>query len=320
MSLAVPADPPDSRSGPALKPLPRVIPAPADNPSSRDKVELGRLLFFDPRLSGDNSVSCASCHIPERAWSDGLPAARVGGRTLHRNTQSSLNVALLPKLMWDGRAASLEQQALLPMASPDEMNQDLQQLVTELQTVPGYRQRFRLVSGRGVTSTGIARALAAFQRTLVTKPSRVDRYLAGELEILTDSEKNGLELFRGDAGCIRCHHGPLLTDGKLYRLGVSFRDRGHGAVTGKKEDNYRFRTPPLRNVALTAPYMHDGTLKTLEDVVFFYLRGVPGSSPDGQSLDIQARSDLSFSAASELVDFLKALTGEMPQVDVPTLP
>jgi len=316
----VPAEQPAGRGKPELKPLPRVVPTPKENPSTREKVELGRLMFFDPRLSGDNSVSCASCHIPERAWSDGLPAARIRGRTLKRNTQSSLNVAFLPKLLWDGRAATLEQQALLPIASPDEMDQDLQQLVAELQAVPGYRQRFRQAFGRDVTSTDMAQALAAFQRTLVTKPSRVDRYLAGERDVLTDSEKNGLELFRGAAGCIRCHHGPLLTDGRLYRLGVSFRDPGHGAVTGNRKDNYRFRTPSLRNVAQTAPYMHDGSLKTLEDVVFFYLRGVPGSSPDGQSLDVQARSDLSFSAASELVDFLKALTGPAPQVDVPTLP
>jgi cytochrome c peroxidase len=215
---------------------------------------------------------------------------------------------------------TLEQQALMPIVSADEMHQNLQQLVVELQAVPGYRMRFRQTFGDDVTSHGIAQALAAFQRTLRTKPSRVDRYLAGERNVLTESEKRGLELFRGAAGCIRCHHGPLLTDGRLHRLGVSFRDTGRGAVTGKKRDNYRFRTPSLRNVAQTAPYMHDGSLKTLEDVVFFYLRGVPGSSPDGQPLDIQARSDLSFSATAELVDFLKALTGPSPQVDVPTLP
>ena len=303
-----------------LAPLPKKIPTPKDNPITEEKVRLGKLLFFDPRLSGDNKTSCATCHDPKNAWGDGLAKGRVGTRVLARNSQTCLNVAFLPNLFWDGRAKTLEEQALIPIQSAEEMDQKIDELIAELKAVPDYRRRFYEVFESEITVDGIAKALATFQRTLVTGPSRVDRFLAGDEDALSESERRGLELFRGEAGCVRCHHGPLLTDGKFHRLGVSFKDKGRGGITGKKEDLFRFRTPSLRNIAETGPYMHNGSMKTLDDVVFFYLRGAPTSGPNGLPIDIETQSDLSFSASSDLVDFLKALSGPAAKVKPPKLP
>ena len=148
----------------------------------------------------------------------------------------------------------------MPIQAADEMNQDLDQLEKKLNAVPGYAKQFQAVFGTKVTRDGIAKALAAFQRTLVTGPSPYDRYLGGEKNALSEEAKRGMELFFGDAGCARCHRGPLLTDEKFYRLGVS-NDKGRGLVTGKTEDDYKIRTPSLRNVARTGPYMHDGSTR-----------------------------------------------------------
>lgn len=304
-----------------LVPLPRQVTAPESNPTTPAKVELGKKLFFDPRLSGDNKMSCATCHIPEKAYGDGLalsPGAE--GKPLERNTQTCLNVGFFKSFFWDGRAASLEEQALGPIQSKVEMNQDLDELEAELAAIPGYVTEFRKVFATKPNRDGIGKSLAAFQRTLVTEPSPFDRFLAGEKDALSDQAKRGLELFRGDAGCIECHNGPLLSDGKFYRLGVSFKDEGRAKITGKKEDRYRFRTPGLRNIAETGPYMHDGSQKTLEEVVTFYFRGIPASGPDGLSLDAEALDFLSFSDIDSMVAFLKSLSGKVPKITPPELP
>lgn len=306
---------------PSLVALPTSVPSPQSNPSTPAKVELGKQLFFDPRLSGDNTMSCATCHIPNKAYADGLSKSPGrGGKLLNRNTQSLANVGLFTNFFWDGRAASLEEQSLAPIQSVDEMNQSLDDLELELSSVAGYTQQFQDVFNSPVTRDGIAKALAAFQRTLVTQASPFDRYLAGDKQAISAAAKRGLELFEGDAGCIRCHHGSLLSDGKFYRIGASWRDRGRGLITHKAEDNHRFRTPSLRNIAETAPYMHDGSLETLQDVIFFYFRGVPKSSPEGQPLDIEPQLDSSFSDIDNLLAFLRSLTGELPAVELPELP
>ncbi len=306
---------------PKLEPLPTKTPAPKENPTTPDKVALGKLLFFDPRLSGDNSMSCATCHQSEKAFADGRDRSPGnGGKPLLRNTPTVLNAAFLPNLFWDGRAADLEAQALGPIENPDEMNQDLDELVDELRAVPEYREQFQKVFGGPITRERIGQALAAFQRTLVSGPSPVDRYLQGDRLALSDSARRGMQLFVGDAGCIRCHNGPLLTDGKFYRLGYRFEDQGRGAVTKEAGDAYKFRTPPLRNIADTAPYMHDGSLATLTDVVTFYYRGVPASAPAGQKLDIEPLLGQSFTEIEDLVAFLKALSGEVPKVEPRELP
>lgn len=304
-----------------LAPLPAEVPPTKDNPMTPEKVELGKQLFFDPRLSGDNKRSCASCHIPAKAFTDGLAQAEgLRGKPLARNTPTLLNVGFYPLYFLDGRASTLEDLALVPIKAADEMGQDIDQLEEELNRVPGYVKQFEAVFGKSVSRDGIARALAAFQRTLVTRLSPFDRYLQGEKGALSDEAKEGLRLFAGEAGCSRCHRGVLLSDGKFYRLGVGFRDKGRGSVTGKQADNYKFRTPSLRNIALTGPYMHDGSQKTLEDVITFYYRGVPTRQSDGLSLDVEPLLGQSFSEISKLVAFLEALSGEVPKISPPELP
>jgi cytochrome c peroxidase len=301
--------------------LPSIVPAPADNPTTPDKVALGKQLFFDPRLSGNNTVSCASCHLPEKAFADGLPKGKgVGRKQLSHNTPSLLNTGFYTSYFWDGRARSLEEQALFPIQSSEEMNQDLTELEKELDAIPGYVAQFRSVFGTSATRGLIAKALAAFQRTIVSRNSPFDRYLAGDKSSLSEEAKQGWELFKGDAGCIRCHSGPGFTDGKFYRLGTTFTDKGRGAVTGDKRDFYAFRTPGLRDVARTAPYLHDGSLETLTQVVEFYYRGVPTGSADGLPLDVTPLLGQSYSEISAIVAFLESLNGELPQVSRPALP
>jgi len=207
--------------------LPEVAPSPADNLLTAEKAALGRQLFFDPRLSGDNSVSCATCHLPDKAFTDGLPRAKgTGGKELKRNTPTLLNAGFYTVYFWDGRAGSLEEQALVPIQSSEEMNQDLDALEKELNAIPGYVSQFQVVFGSRATRINIAEALAAFQRTLVSRNSPFDRYLAGDKKSLSEEAQHGWQLFRGDAGCVRCHAGPNFSDSKFYRLGTTFRDRG----------------------------------------------------------------------------------------------
>ncbi len=304
-----------------LAPLPEFAPSPEENPTTPEKIALGKQLFFDPRLSGDNKMSCATCHLPEKAFGDGLMQAKGhGDKTLKRNSQTLLNVAFYDRYFWDGRVKTLEEQALGPIQSPDEMNQEIGELEKELRAITGYVTQFREVFGSEVNRDGIAKSLAAFQRTLITKPSPFDRYLSGDKNAISAEAKRGLDLFVGSSGCIRCHHGLLLSDSDFYRLGVSFKDRGLAEITKMPEDQGKFRTPTLRNVAQTGPYMHNGSLKTLDDVVTFYYRGVPKRTPDYLPLDIEPLSGQSFSEISDLVAFLKSLTGEAPRIDLPELP
>ena len=223
-------------------------------------------------------------------------------------------------LFWDGRAGSLEEQALAPIESVVEMNQDLDELESELGEIPGYVTEFKNVFDTTPQRDGIAKALAAFQRTLVTAPSPMDRYLAGDKHAVSKDAIRGLELFQGEAGCVQCHHGLLLSDGKFYRLGAANSDVGREKITGKKEDRYRFRTPSLRNVAETGPYMHDGSKERLDDVVTFYFRGIPESGVDGLAPDTAALSGQSYSDITMIVAFLQSLSGDVPKVVPPTLP
>jgi cytochrome c peroxidase len=301
--------------------MPSSAAAPADNPTTKERVELGKQLFFDPRLSGDNTVSCATCHLPDKAFADGLPKAKgAGGKPLLRNTPSLINVGFYPHYFWDGRAKSLEEQALFPLQSGEEMNQNLDELEIELSAIPGYVTQFRSVFGTPPIRSSIAKALAAFERTLISSNSPFDRHLAGDGKALSEEAKRGWELFRGDADCIRCHTGPTFSDGNFYRLGTTFTDKGRGAITDDKRAFFAFRTPGLRDVARTAPYFHDGSMATLTQVVEFYYRGVPTGSADGLPLDVTPLLGQSYSEIAAIVAFLESLTGEQPQVSRPALP
>jgi cytochrome c peroxidase len=302
-------------------PLPEIAPAPADNPTTPAKAALGKQLFFDPRLSGANSLSCASCHKPELAFADGTQWNKGElGISLDRNTPTCLNVGFYTSLFWDGRSASLEDQALKPIESDVEMNQSLDELERELNDIPGYIEQFRRVFDAEPNRRDVAKALAAYQRTLVAGRSPFDRYLLGDEDALSDDAKRGWELFRGEARCIECHNGPLLSDGKFHRMGVSEEDAGREKVTGDRDDRYRFRTPSLRNVARTGPYMHDGTLSSLDKVVTYYYRDAPQATTDGLPTDVPDLRGQSYSEIPYLVEFLESLSGEPPDATPPALP
>lgn len=305
-----------------LGPLPPV-PVPADNLQSAAKIELGRKLFFDRRLSLDRIQSCASCHDPQKGFSDGRPrAVGLGGRLLGRRSQTVLNAAHSARQFWDGRAGSLEQQAEGPLLAAGEMGMgSAKRLDARLQGIPEYNQRFRAVFGGRPTLKRATQSLAAFERTLVTPESAFDAYVRGDKRALGDSAKRGLLLFIGKAACVQCHKGPSFQDDRFHALGLrdhgtGARDLGRFAVTGHEDDRRAFKTPTLLNVALRAPYMHDGSLETLEQVVDFYDRG---GDEGGQASPLVFELGLSENEKSDLVAFLRSLTGRLPDVSGPAL-
>ncbi|MBI3982114.1 MAG: cytochrome-c peroxidase [Gemmatimonadetes bacterium] len=290
------------------------LPVPIANPITREKVELGRRLFLDKQLSRDNSVACASCHIPERGFTDGRPVAiGVGGAVGRRNAPTLLNRAYGRAFFWDGRAATLEQQALLPMVTATELANTHEEIVRRLEERPPYVRRFTRAFGTDqITIERVAEAIANFERTLVSGDSPFDRYdVLRDTMALSPLARQGLELFRGRANCVVCHDGLLFTDEQFHNTGVAWRDgavadSGRFAVTRRWEDLGAFKTPALRDVALTAPYMHDGSVGTLEEVVDFYDRGGrPNPHLDAAIGPLNLTPD----QKGALVEFLKSLTG-----------
>lgn len=262
-------------------PIPFGLPAikyPVDNPMTAPKVALGKQLYFDPRLSGDEKVSCASCHDPRKGWASGAQySSGVEGKLGGRNSPTIINVAYQPFHFWDGRAESLEEQALGPIQNPIEMNMQLDVLVKKLNKIPGYREQFQKIFGGDATSETIAKAISAFERTILSGDAPIDHFLAGDKKALSDSAQRGLALFNGKARCSACHTGPNFTDNAFHNIGVGMDkkepDFGRHALSKLEGDRGSFKTPTLREVAKSAPYMHDGSLKTLEDVVEHYDRG-----------------------------------------------
>jgi cytochrome c peroxidase len=273
-------------------------------------IELGSRLFFDPLLSRDRTIACGSCHVPERGFADSQPfSAGVSGRRTARNTPTLLNRARGTSFMWDGRASTLEEQALLPIENPLEMDLPLDEALARLASDGPYRAAFERVFARAPDRAGLAAALAGYVRTLVTGTSAVDRFRAGEFEALSDGERAGLWLFESRAGCWRCHSGANFSDEDFHATGVGAVDGrpedGRFAVTGREQDRGRFKTPTLRGLALTAPYMHDGSLATLAEVVEFYRRGGQPSThrdPLLRPIEMDERD------ARHLVLFLEALS------------
>lgn len=251
-------------------------------PEERDlaRVELGARLFADPILSASGHVACDSCHARELGWGDGRRVSRGHARRQgRRNAPSLFSAGHRDRLFWDGRTVSLEQQAAGPLLHPDEMaNASLAEVVARLRAEPRYVRAFAAVyGGTPIVFSQVADALAAFQRTL-ERTTRFDRFARGETDRFTDAQLWGLNLFRGKAGCANCHVGPLLTDGKLHNLGLSFfgrrlQDLGRQEISGDPRDTGRFLTPPLRHLRETAPYMHNGIIPRLVNVVAFYNEG-----------------------------------------------
>jgi cytochrome c peroxidase len=268
-AAAAPAAPP-----PALA-LHRNIPP--DNPLTPAKVALGRRLFHDPLLSADRSLACASCHRPELGFSDTLAVSPgVDGRVGRRSTPTLLNRAYGRAFFWDGRAETLEDAVLRPIRDPVELALPLAELVRRLDAEPAYREAFRRAfPGESVTQENLGRALASFVRTLITGDSPADRFAAGDSTALTREEREGRRLFFAEARCAQCHAGPNLTDEEFHNTGVASgsADPGRYAVSGRDEDRGRFKTPTLREVGRRPPFMHDGSLRSLEEVIDFYDRG-----------------------------------------------
>jgi cytochrome c peroxidase len=313
------------------------MPGLARNPITPEKVEVGRLLFFDPVLSGDKRLSCATCHHPDLGFADGRRLGmgiggegfgpdRLGGKELARNTPSLWNVGFNEWQFWDGRVRTLEEQAAIPLTHADEMAAEPDTVVADLRGIPEYVERFEAAFGGGgpesVTFERVSEALSAFQRTLVSYNSKFDRYAAGDFTALNASEKNGLMLFRSlHTRCFECHTFPTFSDGSFRVIGVRGEgepDKGRGGAMSGAAD-HSFRVPSLRNVALTAPYMHNGSLATLEDVVTFYSEGGGRREADPvPDIDGKVKKfDLTPQEKLDLVAFMEALTDTSLRPDAP---
>ena len=236
------------------------LPVPEDNSLTREKVELGRKLFFDPLLSRDETLSCAGCHDPERAFTDGRAISEgVFGRKGTRSVPMLVNRGYGRAFFWDGRISSLEEQVLQPIQDPKEMEMTLPEVLRRLRQNRQYRQRFQSLFGREVTAEDLARVLASYVRTILSGNSALDRYVSGQREALSKRAQEGLRLFRGKANCTACHIGPNFTDERFHNTGVAWKkgqltDPGRFLVTGQEEDQGAFKTPTLREIARTAPY------------------------------------------------------------------
>lgn len=302
-------------------PLPPV-PVPVDNPITDVKVRLGQQLYFDPRLSADNTISCASCHSPQTGWANHNPTdTGIRGQVGQRNSGTIIDSAYMRYQFWDGRAASLEEQALGPIHNPIEMGETLEHVVQKLNAIPGYRQQFQEVFGTDVTTDGIAKAIATFERTIISTPAPYDRYVTGEKSAMGRSAIRGMGIFNGRGHCTACHSGPTFSDQSFHNIGVGMGrpnpDLGRYTVTHAKKDWGAFKTPTLRNVAVTYPYLHDGSEESLLDVVRFYDRGgIPNKNLDPLMMPLK----LTAREQQDLVAFLEALTGQYPVMAAPPLP
>jgi len=285
-------------------------PVSRDNPLTEAAVKLGRKLFFDTILSADNTVACATCHRPERGFTSGAAQALgIHGRRTRRNAPTILNRAYGISFFWDGRESTLEAQALRPIEDPAEMGAKVADVVQRLRAHKEYRAAFEAVFPEGATAANLAKALATFERVLLRGDSPIDRFRRkGEHAALTPQQRHGLWLYESKGRCWRCHSGANFTDEGFHNTGVSWGkeplDLGRFDVTRLKDDRGKFKTPTLRGVILTAPYMHDGSLATLEDVVQFYDRG-GGDNPNRDP--ILAPLGLTQEERADLVAFLKAL-------------
>jgi len=306
-----------------IGPLPTSIPVPSTNLNYAAKVELGKQLYFDGRLSENGAISCAFCHNPGTGWADPRQTSiGIGGGLGGRQAPTVLNTAFNHFQFWDGRARSLEEQAIGPIHNPIEMGETHENVVAKLNKIKGYQQQFRAVFGTDVNLQGIAEAIAAYERTVISTNSPFDKYVAGDHKAMDETAVRGMALFKGKARCILCHSGPNFTDNQFHNLGVPQvgpmkEDLGRYYVTKAEKDRGAFKTPTLRSIAETAPYMHDGAFKTLEEVVDFLNQG-GGANPN---LSAMAKPlNLTAEEKTDLIAFLQALTGEPIKFDLPKLP
>jgi cytochrome c peroxidase len=297
------------------------IPWPADNPYSADKVELGRLLYFDKRLSADNSVACATCHAPDKGFTDGAPVSTgIRGQKGGRSAPTVINRAYSLAQFWDGRAPTLEDQAKGPIANPLEMDNTHDAMAAKLSGIQGYRPLFQKAFGSpDITIDTVAKAIATFERTLLSGNSAYDRYKAGNKAAMTRAQIRGMDVYFNKAKCDQCHEGVNFTANAYANLGIGTDkpepDTGRYEVTKDPIDWGKFKTPTLRDITRTGPYMHDGSLKTLEEVVDFYDKG---GAPN-KNLDEKIKKlNLTAEQKKDLVEFLKALEGAPIALAIPS--
>jgi cytochrome c peroxidase len=300
---------------------PTDIPFPARDPYSEAKSTLGRMLFFDPILSGAKSRSCASCHNPSLSWADGLPRA-IGEMqtTLPLRTPTLLNVAWTPRLGWDGHFRNLESVAYGPITAAGNMNLPEKELIERLTAIPGYVDAFDAAYGEGdITRPKIEMALATYERSIVSGEAPFDRWIKGDEKAISEAAKRGFDLFNGKARCASCHSGWTFTDSSFHDIGTASGDdigRGRLFRTSVKL-RYAFKTPTLRDVERRAPYMHDGSVATLQQVIDLYDRG--GIDRPSRSVLISPLK-LSGTEKADLIAFLHTLNGAQEPVSVPALP
>ena len=299
---------------------PAQVPAPRSNPVTPQKVALGQMLFFDPRLSGSGAISCASCHNPALAWGDGLPRG-IGhmGTTLGRRSPTILDVAFGEPYFWDGRAATLEEQAKGPLGSKSEMNMQAEAAIGRIAAMPAYQSAFaQAYPGQAISLDTIAAAIATFERTVVSGEAPFDRWVKGDESAVSDSAKRGFVLFNGKANCAVCHAGWRMTDDGFHDIGLPDDDRGRAAVApGIEQLEHAFKTPTLRNVSQRAPYMHNGAVATLTAVIDHYDTGFVHRP----SLDTQMKPlGLTAEEKADLLAFLDTLTGAGAPATIPVLP
>ncbi len=314
-----------SAGGADLAPLkkayerPTTIPFPADNPYTIEKAALGKMLFFDARLSRDNNISCASCHNPSFGWQ--VPFAKAigaGGKPLARKSPTTINHAWGGLFFWDGRAASLEEQARGPIQAAVEMDLPLPKAVQRLNQIEGYREAFsKAFPGEGITEQTILKAIATFERTTVTGDTPFDRWVRGDDKALSAAAQRGFALFNGKARCSTCHSGWNFTDDRFHDIGLATTDQGRATISGRPEDRYGFRTPGLREITARAPYMHNGSLPTLEAVVAHYASG--GIERPSRSR-LMVPLGLTGEEMQDLVEFMHALSSPGVTVALPNLP
>ncbi|WP_293786024.1 cytochrome c peroxidase [uncultured Pedobacter sp.] len=325
-------------AGAVFQELGELLPSPVDlkNDSVKHVVELGKILFFDPRLSGSNQISCSSCHAPDLHWTDGRQVS-IGHDHLPnvRNAPSLENVWFYKRLFWDGRASSLEEQAGSPVAAHNEMHQDMKVLAKKLSKIKGYQPYFKSAFGsKEITNKRIFESLATFQRSIVSRRTPFDRFLGNDKKALTDQQLVGLHLFRTKARCINCHNGPFFTDNEFHNDGLTYygrkyEDLGLYNVTKKPEDVGKFKTPGLRNVMKTAPWFHNGLFPDMDGVMNMYNVGMPVQRVKPEQVNdlLLPKNDkllkglkLSKAEKDAVIAFLEALSSPTVLIRVEQLP
>jgi cytochrome c peroxidase len=290
---------------------------PDDNPLTEEKIALGRMLYFDKRLSKDGTISCATCHDPKMAWTEHRATSEgIGGQVGGANSPTVINAAYAPSQFWDGRAATLEDQALGPIENPIEMGHDLKVLVKELAEIDEYKEGFEKAFGTPeVTDDRIAKAIASFERTVLSGNSPYDKFKAGDESALNDAQKRGLALF--EDSCATCHAPPLFSNYRFINAGIGMDkdppDEGRKAVTGEDNDLGKIRVPMLREVANTGPYFHDGSVESLEEAVKIMAQGGKPNDDLSSMMKAVGEENLTEENIKDLVEFLKALSGDFPK-------